>query len=217
MAVDNSIGKHWRFKDLTGQRFGKLTVLSRAASIDNDAAWLCRCDCGAETTVRSGNLKRAKACTKWCSRVITTHGMARTKEYRAWRGIKKRCLVKSCALYKNYGGRGIGMFAEWQDSFEAFYRYVGKAPSPSHSIDRVNNDGNYEPGNVRWATYTQQARNTRRNHLLTHDGISMCISDWADFVGIRAGVIFTRLHHGWDVDRALTTPVQKHVRKKKSA
>ena len=163
--------------DMTGCRFGRLTVISRSGNINNGAAaWVCKCDCGTVCVVkgnylRSGHtescgcLQRERAyatCIKSGRQKTVTHDMIKTPEYRAWRHIKERCGNKNNKRYRDYGGRGISICKEWKESFEVFFKYVGPRPAPHLSIDRINNDGNYEQGNVRWATRSQQQRNKRK-------------------------------------------------------
>lgn len=159
--------------ELVGQTFGKLTIISEAERDKRkDIFWLCKCECGKETTTRGVHL--TKGLTKSCGCLIrelnvqkwTTHGEShRTPEWRAWQNMKARCTNPKIKQWKDYGGRGISVCPEWGDSYEAFLAYVGRKPSPQHSLDRFpNNDGNYEPGNVRWATTKEQVNN-RRNAL----------------------------------------------------
>jgi hypothetical protein len=157
---------------LVGQRFGLLTVLARVGSAKNRVLWQCACDCGRTDIVTNGNLlqrgkKKSCGCAigEMISAAKRTHGQkgsgGPTQVYRAWLGIKQRCLNPRYPDWHNYGGRGITVCERWADSFEAFYADVGDPPGPDLSIDRINNDGNYEPGNVRWATRSEQNKNVR--------------------------------------------------------
>jgi hypothetical protein len=154
--------------DLTGQRFGKLVVVLRADNIGRHPAWLCKCDCGAEIVVRADFLK-TKATNCGCDykgAVNKTHGMSypRHRLYVIWANMKQRCHYTKCSHYPNYGGRGITVCQEWQDSFEAFYEWAMSSGYEDHlSIDRINCDGNYEPSNCRWATMKEQQNNRRNN------------------------------------------------------
>lgn len=161
-----------RQEDLGGQSFGRLTVLDLASpSSTGLTRWNVRCDCGKGATTNAASLKRGAALSCGCLRIErakvanTRHGMASSPEHKAWRQIKTRCTNPNTPQYADWGGRGIRMCEEWSDSFEAFFAYVGPRPSPSHSIDRFpDNDGNYEPGNVRWATRLEQNQNRRLKH-----------------------------------------------------
>jgi hypothetical protein len=166
---------------LKGQRFGRLVVIKRYGS-DGHVIWKCRCDCGKSHNVRSNHLRLGLVQSCGCFNQekrseraknlphLIKHGMllgARTNgvppEYRAWALAKDRCYNKNCKDYKNYGARGIRMCSRWRNSFAEFFKDVGPKPSNSLSIDRwPDNDGNYEPGNVRWATKSQQQSNQRK-------------------------------------------------------
>lgn len=162
--------------DLVGQRFGRLTVIERCGSRYGRASWRCRCDCGNEIIATSGNLvERTRSCGCYqkdrAKESQTLHGMAHTKINFIWIAMKQRCSNPKNQGFKNYGGRGIKVCQEWQDSFEAFYDYVSQLPhfgEPGYSLDRINNDGNYEPGNVKWSTKTEQNQNRRK---VKHYGI----------------------------------------------
>lgn len=164
-------------KELTGQRFGRLTVLKQEEGRKyGSVLWLCKCDCGKIVIVPSGSLtsKSKRSCGCLLREVASinastgnsrrTHGMKGTKIYHIWDSIKYRCLNDNCKSWKNYGGRGITICDEWKTNFEDFYSYVSKLPhygEIGYSLDRTNNNGNYEPGNVRWATRVEQNRNRR--------------------------------------------------------
>src|SRR5574343_1607894 len=130
-----------------------------------------------------------------------THGLTHSTTYDAWAQMKSRCSNPNTHCFAMYGGRGISVCDRWRDSCEAFMSDMGERPSPLHSLDRVDTDGNYEPGNCRWATNEMQARNRRNNVLLTHDGETMCISAWAERIGIHRKTLEKRLnHHGFTVE-----------------
>lgn len=154
--------------DLLGQTIGVLKIIKRAKNNKyNRAVWFCRCECGTEKDISSDSLRQGKALSCGClgrknrELSLTTHSLSKTSEYRAWQGMKTRCYTKSVMNYKNYGGRGIKVCDRWLDSVEHFVHDMGKRPSSDFSIDRIDNDGNYEPNNCRWATRKQQMQNTR--------------------------------------------------------
>jgi hypothetical protein len=114
--------------------------------------------------------------------------------------------MKSHDSYENYGGRGITVCDRWRDSFVAFYEDMGERPSPKHSIDRIDSNGNYEPGNCRWATPKQQMNNRRANRMITIDGETLSLQKWADRSGINRSTIYSRVGHGWPLDKAVSVP-----------
>lgn len=149
------------------------------------------------------------------------HGKARirsdgkgSREYYIWTGLKQRCLNPKSKDFHKYGARGIQVHPPWIHDFVTFLRDVGRCPGPGYSLDRYpDNDGNYEPGNVRWATTSEQNRNTRVNRILTLHGRSQCLAAWADELGIGHRVIRTRKRRGWSDERTLTTPTHGWVRR----
>jgi len=157
--------------NLVGQRFGMLLVVERAGSAKNRVLWRCACDCGASDVVTNGNmLQRGKKKSCGCatgamvSAAKRTHGQAGamdTTVYHRWLNMKQRCGNPNNPAWKDYGGRGITVCSRWLNSFEAFYADVGDPPEAGLSLDRIDNDGDYEPGNVRWATWSQQMQNVR--------------------------------------------------------
>lgn len=126
----------------------------------------------------------------------TKHGMSGSKEYGAWRNMRKRCYDPKHKSYKYYGARGISVCNEWNKSFINFYLFIGKAPSKKHSIDRIDNDGNYEPGNVMWATKKQQVLNRRNTCKIEYNGITKTLTEWCEIKGISPALAYARLTQG---------------------
>lgn len=198
--------------DLTGQIFGRLTVLSRAPNIGKKTAWRCICLCGTEKTVQTVHLTRGLVHSCGCInhdnlvRRNTTHSLSSSRLYKIWANIRSRCSNPNAQSYEVYGGRGIQICDEWKD-FEAFYRWaVAHGYHDDLTIDRIDNDAGYFPDNCRWITQKQQCRNKRNNHLLTFRGETLCISEWADRLGLTPGALLSRIRRGWSVDEALSTP-----------
>lgn len=146
-----------------GTSIGHWTVIAEAPKRYGLRHLKCRCVCGTERDVFIGNLRKGLSKSCGCIGFYTqrTHGMHASTEYSTWRHIQQRCYNPKNKAWDNYGGRGIRVCQEWRDSFEAFYAHVGPRPSKDLTLDRINNDGHYEPGNVRWATWQQQHANKR--------------------------------------------------------
>jgi hypothetical protein len=197
-------------KDISGTVFGRLTVLSRSTESHKhgQAHWVCRCSCGTKTTVAGDMLRRGRSKSCGCLRAemsadrARTHGLSATTEHKSWRHMLGRCRNKSDRGWPNYGGRGITVCDRW-DSFENFMADMGPKPSPAHSIDRIDNDKGYEPGNCRWATSVEQNNNRRSSKVIEHNGIRRSLAQWAEAIGVQAGTIAWRLKSGWPTERAI--------------
>ena len=131
------------------------------------------------------------------------HGAAHTKQYDVWQQMKRRCNNPKSHVFRLYGGRGIKVCKAWQDSYAVFLADMGDRPSDDHQVERIDNDGDYCPENCRWALPKEQSSNRRTNRLLTHDGMTMTVTQWAERIGISSHCIFQRLDRGWPIDRAL--------------
>lgn len=199
------------FQDLTGQVFGRLTVMYYAEKRNNQACWLCRCKCGAEKIIRSSNLKSGHTKSCGCLKeqgYNRTHGRRHTPEYCSWTGMIQRCHNPKSCQYSHYGGRGIDVCRQWRNSFEAFFEDMGDRPSKEHTIDRIDNSKGYSPDNCKWATRKEQSRNRRSNRIVNHNGKSQTVTEWSEELGISYGAILARLNRGWSTEKALTTPVK---------
>jgi hypothetical protein len=200
---NNELG---RVTDLTGKVFGRLRVLSFAGRNRwRCALWLCECRCGQRKIVLGANLRKRIRGVVSCGCVLhRQRDLSGTPEYATWGGMIQRC---ADAGNPNYGGRGIQVCDRWL-SFEDFLADLGPRPSSRHSIDRLDNDGDYESGNCRWATRKDQANNKRTNRKLTLNGETLSCAEWARRLCVSRYVIFNRLRSGWTVERTLTTPLQ---------
>lgn len=139
----------------------------------------------------------------------------RPRTYSIWANIKSRCFNPNFPRYSDYGGRGITICDEWRDSYETFYKDVGEPPSSKHTLDRINNDGNYEPSNVRWATVIEQNQNSRRAVQVEINGTTKCISEWCRTIGLAYTTYKQRRRTGWSIEKALSTPPNYKHRSKK--
>lgn len=176
---------------------------------------LCRCECGVERTVTTWTLRggrsescgcaRREASAASCRERSTTHGMYRTPTNNSWASMIKRCNDPNQKSYANYGGRGIAVCDRWR-TFERFLADMGERPSLKHSIDRIDRNGNYEPGNCRWATAKEQARNRRTSRVVEVAGVSATLAEWQERSGIGALTIRARLDRGWSAAEAVTVP-----------
>jgi hypothetical protein len=210
--------------DFVPQTFGRLTTLGPRFRLPvgrkgaRHMHQVCRCECGNIDVFSLWDLKRAKVSSCGCLRKevakasFTTHGYAKTSIHDIWQSMKARCLNPGYAGYHNYGGRGIRVCGRWlgENGFINFLSDMGERPSKDLSIDRYpNQNGNYEPGNCRWATRKEQARNLRTNRMLTYNGKTQCVAEWAEELGIPQGTLHSRLKSGWSVEKALSTPPKK--------
>ena len=217
MTVKNPIPRHGRFQDLTGKVFGRLTVLSFAGmSKWHTSMWLCRCECGSEKSILANALKTGNTRSCGCLQpdVVrengTTHGQTGTLTFSTWRSMINRCYTPGTNSYERYGGTGITVCRRWRDDFFAFLADMGERPSKKYTIDRYPNQaGNYEPGNCRWATCTENNRNRSTSRYIECWGQRLHLHEWSEKTGIPHPTIWSRIHNfGWSPERALTTPAR---------
>lgn len=213
---------HKNFRDLTGQRFGRLVAESRAPdrilpSGKHCVVWNCICDCGRQTEVLRPHLTGSQSKSCGCLRAELnlvrrrTHGHSSggriSRAYSCYQSMLTRTSNSNSPEWKHYGGRGITCCDRWKDSFQNFIDDMGEPPA-GLSIERDNVNGPYDPDNCRWATATEQQRNTRRNRVITKDGESLCLAQWAERHGLSSRTIRSRISRGWPIEE-LFSPARK--------
>lgn len=205
-------------KDITGQKFGRLTAISYYGKTKaNHSLWLCKCECGNTKTIELGSLTRNRTKSCGCldkeAHILhpnrTTHGGCGTRLYRIWKVVKNRCLNPNTPDYKKwYGGRGITICEEWKNNFQAFYDWaMANGYNDTLSIDRIDENGNYCPENCRWATPKVQASNKRNVPRITYKGETHCLAEWSEILNIPLNVLRSRKHSGWTTERMFEQPV----------
>lgn len=199
---------------LLWKRFNRFSVIAGPRYSGKASEWLCRCDCGTEkwvegNQIQSGNTKSCGCLKKEvASERFKTHGASGTKLYDTYSRIKARTTNPNNQDFHHYGGRGILMCQEWIDSFEAFAAHLGEPPSPKHSVDRIDNERGYEPGNVRWATQAEQVRNTRRVVRVKVGDEVLCLKDACEKLGLSYKAMIQRTHRGMSVEEAMAKPLR---------
>lgn len=204
-----------------GERMHRMIVIGHLGTNPKGARILAvRCDCGTETTIANSAFLygRNKSCGCWrrerTGRMNLRHGEARvdgaaqTPEYAAWRSMIARCESRTWRDFPNYGGRGIRVCDRWRHSFDAFVSDVGRRPSSTHSLDRIDVDGNYESGNVRWATLEEQANNKRNTLRLTVRGETKTATEWMRIAGLTRRALDARIASGWTPEQIVDTPLR---------
>lgn len=202
--------KSKRYADLTGQRFGRLTVLGRVWRLNTTKAhWLCQCDCGKLHVVRGSSLIKGDTKSCGCLQGNVIHGLRDSRLYETWHHMKQRCFNPNDRFYHHYGGRGIIVCDEWQQ-FKPFYEWaMENGYSEELTIDRVDVNGNYEPSNCRWVTRKVNSNNRRNNHFIEYNGETHTLTEWSEILGIESHTLIMRLKYNWSVEKAFTTPVRK--------
>lgn len=209
-----------RMLDIRGQRYGRLIAVAPCCAIKSRRLyWACSCDCGNTVISPLDSIRRGdtSSCGCYNRELRSSHNMTGTPTYAAWNGITARCYNQKDRNYSNYGGRGIKVCDRWRESFKAFLEDMGERPDAryslgraEYSLDRIDVNGDYEPGNCRWATYLQQQRNKRCGLFLTYKQETLCVAEWGERLKISRNVLYFRLKSGWSVEQALETPV-KHI------
>ena len=222
---------HPNFRDISGQRFGKLVAIKPMGKSWRKYRWLYLCDCGNEHVADHSNAKKAGHCgcnlagkyIPQLKHTHTMHGLSSYKEYGRWMGIRVRCFDPREPKYSCYGGRGITVCKHWVESFKNFFDDMGTAPQGT-TIDRIDNNLHYSCGhcdeclkngwkaNCRWATNSEQCNNTRRNRLLTVDGITKTVTEWSRHNLVSVATIRGRLRRGRTA-RECVDPIKRDRRK----
>jgi hypothetical protein len=204
-----------RVKDITGRVFERLTVLEFVRVNKRKAWWTCECSCGKKIVKASTDLIEGKMKSCGCLRRETTkrthtqHGMAGTKIYNIWKGMRTRCNCVGSQDYHHYGGRGITVCVRW-NSFANFYADMGDRPTAQHTIERIDNDKGYSPENCCWITRRKQAQNRRNSIYITYEGETKILSEWARHLNILRSTLSRRLSvYGWSVEDAFTRKVRR--------
>ncbi len=204
--------------DMTGGRFGRLTVLSRAeTSQGKKARWVCQCDCGNTKTIDGYKLRTGHTQSCGCfhseisAKMLTIHGQSATPAHVSWRSMIQRCIDPNSTSYPRYGGRGITVCDRWLESFENFLSDMGERPEGC-SLDRVDPDKNYEPSNCRWSTNEEQANNKRNNQLIEIDGQQITIAEASRLTGIPGHILYRRKSKGLSDFEIISNPVLRHKR-----
>lgn len=205
MTCDKHTCRRGKIKDLAGKHFGRLTVIGLSHTDGQYSYWICQCTCGQKKIIRRNSLTQGNATSCGCKSKENLeagrykHGCAgsRTKEYRCWEGIVQRATNTTRKGAKDYVLRGIDVCERWRNSFESFLADMGNAPSDNHSIDRIDNNQGYNPANCRWASKKQQARNMRKNRIITIDGSTYCLAEWIEMFGLKYNTVLYRIRRGW--------------------
>jgi len=206
-------------KDLSGQKFGRLTVVRYHStkvfpSGQSKPQWLCKCDCGESVVVYGAHLRRQSTQSCGClqrektSSANRIHGKSEHRLYHIWENIRERCNCPTVKNWMDYGGRGITVCERW-DNFQAFYDDMAATYKPGLSIERKDNNKGYSPENCKWATRIEQANNRRTNRLLFFNGQILNESQWSKITGLSRTLISTRLKAGWTIQKTLGTPARK--------
>lgn len=208
LRIDESgIGTKWGYRTQIGAAF---FVQAYSKKKERVAVYECNCGRVLLIPVRQAKYKPNQKCNG-CK--LITHGMWKSPEYSAWEAMIQRCTNPKATKFENYGGRGISVCERWLNSFSAFHEDVGNRPSDKHSIDRIDNDGNYEPGNVRWATAKEQCRNVRKNLIYEFQGQQRTLAEISELSGVNYELLYGRVRLAdWDIARAVATPKKEFRR-----
>ena len=194
------------FDDLTGNKYGRLTVIRRVPNMNGHTMWLCKCECETEISVAARHLKSGdtRSCGCYRKEAMASHFMSKTRLYKIWSNMKTRCNNPQNKRYTDYGARGIRVCNEWNSNFDSFYNWsMSSGYSDSLTIDRINVNGNYEPDNCRWITKAEQNSNKRNTVFITYNGITETMAWWANKLNLYKATISKRHRKGWSDEECL--------------
>ena len=202
-----------------GYKFGNLLIMKFSHKIKSRCYWLMKCDCGTEKAININDVRHGKINSCGCihkkqlvkrNKDNTIHGYFGTKTYASWSRMIGRCYNIKDKNYPNYGQRGITVCDSWRESFISFLNAMGERPNNT-SLDRINNNGNYEPNNCKWSTPKEQARNRRSNRIIKYNNKSKTLAEWSEILNIKQSTIDKRIKkYGWSVNKALSTKTNKY-------
>lgn len=199
-------------EDLTGQTFNRWYVEKQLDERLRNGSifYQCKCSCGNQSSVESSALRKGRSKSCGCLQLewATKHSMWNCPEYKTWVSMHQRCNNPNHTSYKDYGARGIKICDRWRNSFQHFYDDMGKRPSPNHTIDREDVNGNYELSNCRWATKKEQGRNKTNSRFFTYKGIKRCASEWCELYGMANSTFHNRIIKGWSIEKTLETKIR---------
>jgi len=195
--------------DIAGKKYSKLTAISFCYSKSQIHYWLFNCDCGNNKILRKNEVKCGRTRSCGCLMRKYPSDTTKSKSYHTWQSMRDRCFNSKNSRYASYGGRGIKVCDKWL-KFENFLEDMGQPPSPKHSIDRINNDGDYEPSNCRWSNNTEQTRNQSSNIRIEYLGVIRNLSEWCEILGLNYSTTYNRLITlNWESSKALSFPTRK--------
>lgn len=204
-----------KFQDLTGQKFGRLTVLKRIENRGKHIIWLCQCKCGKITKVSATHLQTGHTQSCGCynkeriRETSTKHNQSKTSLYFIWKSIKQRCTNKNSKRYKDYGKRGIELFKDWQEDYKKFFEWsISNGYKKGLSIDRIDNNIGYFPDNCRWTDRVTQANNKRNNVILKYNGEEKTITEWSKQLNIPRQIISSRYYSKWKIEEIFNKPIR---------
>lgn len=209
-----SCGEKSKIQNIIGRKFGKLTIIN--INSYNPVKCKCKCECGNIKIIRYSDLRSGKTVSCGCyakeknKENHTIHGKSNSRLFSIWANMISRCENKNIDTYKYYGKRGISVCYEWRNSFQEFYDWsISNGYKENLTLDRIDNNKNYSPDNCRWATIKEQSNNRRGNRILTYNGETRTLTQWAEIIGCRESMLRSRLNRGWSVEKAIETPKLK--------